>query len=195
MTVCVVNFNMCLQSATCHIFLKTVVNITNWKKLFSDLMSNDWFYCFSSLTFKFIANSLIVLLAPTRYLSISIHLSFYYSIYLAFLSLVVRKNELEQQMLMNLNKKSWSDGLTLRDYKDHCGLNQVRTICTIYIKKLKNWSRSSSNPTDRRNLDPGPSPIQCPNSEPGPNLRMLAYYFFYLNFSSCFEEVKMCLGL
>ena len=100
-------------------------------------MSNDWFYCFSSLTFKFIANSLIVLLAPTRYLSISIHLSFYYSIYLAFLSLVVRKNELEQQMLMNLNKKSWSDGLTLRDYKDHCGLNQVRTICTIYIKKIK----------------------------------------------------------
>merc|ERR1711902_412263 len=35
----------------------------------------------------------------------------YYSI-----SINYRKNELEQKMLMNLNKKSWVDGLTLKDY-------------------------------------------------------------------------------
>merc|ERR1712087_510060 len=36
----------------------------------------------------------------------------YYSIAINY-----RKNELEQRMLMNLNKKSWVDGLTLRDYE------------------------------------------------------------------------------
>ena len=39
----------------------------------------------------------------------------YYSIAINY-----RKNELEQRMLMNLNKKSWVDGLTLRDYNNHC---------------------------------------------------------------------------
>merc|ERR1712004_964203 len=43
----------------------------------------------------------------------------YYSIAINY-----RKNELEQRMLMNLNKKSWVDGLTLRDYNHHCSLNQ-----------------------------------------------------------------------
>ena len=41
--------------------------------------------------------------------------SHYYSIAINY-----RKNELEQRMLMNLNKKSWVDGLTLRDYNHHC---------------------------------------------------------------------------
>ena len=45
----------------------------------------------------------------------------YYSI-----SINYRKNELEQKMLMNLNKKSWVDGLTLSDYNGHCQLNKVR---------------------------------------------------------------------
>ena len=44
----------------------------------------------------------------------------YYSI-----SINYRKNELEQKMLMNLNKKSWVDGLTLNDYDNHCQLNKV----------------------------------------------------------------------
>merc|ERR1712131_105835 len=35
---------------------------------------------------------------------------------------VYRKNEHEQQMLMNLHKKSWVDGLTLNDYNNHCQL-------------------------------------------------------------------------
>ncbi len=57
----------------------------------------------------------------------------YYSI-----SINYRKNELEQQMLMNLNKKSWIDGLTLRDYNEHCNLNTVSklNICgfLLYLK-------------------------------------------------------------
>ena len=51
----------------------------------------------------------------------------YYSIAINY-----RKNELEQRMLMNLNKKSWMDGLTLNDYNDHCQLNKVRTIENRY---------------------------------------------------------------
>ena len=43
----------------------------------------------------------------------------YYSIAINY-----RKNELEQRMLMNLNKKSWVDGLSLRDFKEHCSLNK-----------------------------------------------------------------------
>lgn len=43
----------------------------------------------------------------------------YYSI-----SINYRKNELEQKMLLNLNKKSWSDGLTLQDYGAHCAGNE-----------------------------------------------------------------------
>merc|ERR1719458_2462514 len=43
----------------------------------------------------------------------------YYSIAINY-----RKNELEQRMLMNLNKKSWMDGLTLYDYNEHCQLNK-----------------------------------------------------------------------
>ena len=47
----------------------------------------------------------------------------YYSIAINY-----RKNELEQRMLMNLNKKSWLDGLTLTDYKEHCQLNKVKRL-------------------------------------------------------------------
>jgi len=43
----------------------------------------------------------------------------YYSI-----SINYRKNELEQKMLLNLNKKSWVDGLTLQDYSDQCKTNE-----------------------------------------------------------------------
>ena len=55
----------------------------------------------------------------------------YYSIAINY-----RKNELEQRMLMNLNKKSWVDGLTLVDYKDHCQLNKVSSAVsgTPYLK-------------------------------------------------------------
>jgi len=59
----------------------------------------------------------------------------YYSIAINY-----RKNELEQRMLMNLNKKSWSDGLTLRDYKDHCSLNQ-NTVSEM-LQLAKNYDKA-----------------------------------------------------
>merc|ERR1712087_567777 len=40
------------------------------------------------------------------------------------LTINYKKNELEQQMLLNLHKKSWVDGLTLMDYKEYCSLNE-----------------------------------------------------------------------
>jgi len=43
----------------------------------------------------------------------------YYSIAINY-----RKNELEQKMLMNLHKESWSKGLTLQDYSGHCQNNE-----------------------------------------------------------------------
>ncbi|OXU30921.1 hypothetical protein TSAR_001888 [Trichomalopsis sarcophagae] len=43
----------------------------------------------------------------------------YYSININY-----RKNELEQKMLLNLNKKTWMDGLTLENYSEHCKLNE-----------------------------------------------------------------------
>jgi len=59
----------------------------------------------------------------------------YYSIAINY-----RKNELEQRMLMNLNKKSWSDGLTLRDYKDHCSLNE-KTVGEM-LQLAKNYDKA-----------------------------------------------------
>jgi len=61
----------------------------------------------------------------------------YYSI-----SINYRKNELEQKMLMNLNKKSWVDGLTLNDYNNHCQLNkdtikEMLTLAKNYDKALE----------------------------------------------------------
>jgi 26S proteasome regulatory subunit N11 len=38
----------------------------------------------------------------------------YYSIVIDY-----RKNELEEQMLMNLNKKNWTDGLSVQTFEDH----------------------------------------------------------------------------
>merc|ERR1719198_2930380 len=43
----------------------------------------------------------------------------YYSIALSY-----RKNELEQQMLMNLHKKNWTDGLRVSDYEKHSEENR-----------------------------------------------------------------------
>lgn len=43
----------------------------------------------------------------------------YYSIAINY-----RKNELEQQMLMNLHKKEWTHGLVLNDFNQHAELNE-----------------------------------------------------------------------
>lgn len=59
----------------------------------------------------------------------------YYSIAINY-----RKNELEQRMLMNLNKKSWVDGLTLNNYKSHCELNQQ--TCNEMLQLAKNYDKA-----------------------------------------------------
>ncbi|CAM9852765.1 unnamed protein product, partial [Phaeothamnion confervicola] len=43
----------------------------------------------------------------------------YYSIVIDY-----RKNELEEQMLMNLHKKQWTDGLVMRRFEDHQAANE-----------------------------------------------------------------------
>jgi 26S proteasome regulatory subunit N11 len=57
----------------------------------------------------------------------------YYSI-----SINYRKNELEQKMLLNLHKKSWSDGLRLEDYNDHCNVNEKTIESMLDLAKLYN---------------------------------------------------------
>lgn len=54
----------------------------------------------------------------------------YYSI-----SINYRKNELEQKMLFNLNKKSWVNGLTLTDYDQHCAANEKTVKDMIELAK------------------------------------------------------------
>lgn len=82
----------------------------------------------------------------------------YYSITINY-----RKNELEQkvgqnthlrfvenvqcwtvifitpQMLLNLHKKSWMEGLTLQDYSEHCKLNE--TIVKEMLELAKNYNK------------------------------------------------------
>ncbi|VVD01166.1 unnamed protein product, partial [Leptidea sinapis] len=59
----------------------------------------------------------------------------YYSI-----SINYRKNELEQKMLLNLHKKSWMDGLTLSDYKEHCKINE--STVTDMLELAKNYNKA-----------------------------------------------------
>lgn len=50
----------------------------------------------------------------------------YYSIAINY-----RKNELEEKMLLNLHKKKWTDGLTLRRFDTHSKTNEQ----TVQVKK------------------------------------------------------------
>lgn len=59
----------------------------------------------------------------------------YYSI-----SINYRKNELEQKMLLNLHKKSWMDGLTLANYKDHSAINE--TTVAEMLDLAKNYNKA-----------------------------------------------------
>jgi 26S proteasome regulatory subunit N11 len=61
----------------------------------------------------------------------------YYSIALSY-----RKNDLEQQMLMNLHKKNWADGLKVNDYNTHSTENseavkEMATLSQEYEKSVK----------------------------------------------------------
>lgn len=42
-------------------------------------------------------------------------------------------------MLLNLHKKSWMDGLTLRDYNDHCQMNE-KTVQEM-LELAKNYNK------------------------------------------------------
>ncbi|XP_040565406.1 26S proteasome non-ATPase regulatory subunit 14 [Lepeophtheirus salmonis] len=76
----------------------------------------------------------------------------YYSI-----SINYRKNELEQRMLMNLNKKSWIDGLTLTDYHQHGTQNQetVKDMVNLaknYDKALEEEEKMSAQELAIKNV-------------------------------------------
>ncbi|XP_064115489.1 26S proteasome non-ATPase regulatory subunit 14 isoform X2 [Macrobrachium nipponense] len=61
----------------------------------------------------------------------------YYSIPIKY-----RMNEREQQMLLNLHKKSWMEGLMLQNYHEHSSLNEdtvkeILNLATAYNKSLE----------------------------------------------------------
>lgn len=61
----------------------------------------------------------------------------YYSININY-----SKNDLEQKMLLNLNKKTWTDSLTLKDFGEHCQANQksveqLLSLAKAYSKGLE----------------------------------------------------------
>jgi len=61
----------------------------------------------------------------------------YYSIPIKY-----RMNEREQQMLLNLHKKSWMEGLTLQNYNNHSCLNEdtvkgILGLAQAYNKSLE----------------------------------------------------------
>mmetsp|Transcript_1502 Transcript_1502/g.4461 ORF Transcript_1502/g.4461 Transcript_1502/m.4461 type:complete len:310 (-) Transcript_1502:298-1227(-) len=60
----------------------------------------------------------------------------YYSI-----SINYRKNPLEEQMLLNLQKKSWQSGLTLRSFTEHSGKNktaaeEIKDLSAAYSQEV-----------------------------------------------------------
>jgi 26S proteasome regulatory subunit N11 len=61
----------------------------------------------------------------------------YYSIAINY-----RKNELEEKMLLNLNRKKWSDGLTLKTFESHsegnCAmLRKMADLAKSYVKSIE----------------------------------------------------------
>lgn len=59
----------------------------------------------------------------------------YYSIAINY-----RKNELEQKMLLNLHKKSWMEGLQLKNFKDHSCSNESTVLQMLDLAKAYNKS-------------------------------------------------------
>jgi len=59
----------------------------------------------------------------------------YYSIPIKY-----RMNHKEQQMLLNLHKKSWMEGLTLQNYKEHGNLNEETVKDILNLAKSYNKS-------------------------------------------------------
>jgi len=57
----------------------------------------------------------------------------YYSINISY-----RKNELEQKMLLNLNKKNWTNGLTVKSAVDHAKSNEETLSTLLSLAKQYN---------------------------------------------------------
>ena len=57
----------------------------------------------------------------------------YYSIAIDY-----RKNELEEQMLMNLHKNTWSDGLVLSKFEDHAAANATTVKAMLALTEQYN---------------------------------------------------------
>ncbi|VDM33410.1 unnamed protein product [Hydatigera taeniaeformis] len=51
-----------------------------------------------------------------------------------------RKNKREQTMLMNLDKRTWQEGLTLEDYSTHCNANHKTLLQVLDLVKTYNKS-------------------------------------------------------
>nr|CDS22512.1 26S proteasome regulatory subunit N11 [Echinococcus granulosus] len=51
-----------------------------------------------------------------------------------------RKNKREQTMLMNLDKRTWQEGLTLEDYSVHCNANHKTLLQVLDLVKTYNKS-------------------------------------------------------
>ncbi|KAJ3347096.1 26S proteasome non-ATPase regulatory subunit 14 [Entophlyctis luteolus] len=60
---------------------------------------------------------------------------YYYSIGINY-----RKNELEQKMLLNLHKKDWTQGLTLKDFHEHSCSNEESVKKMLKLSELYNKS-------------------------------------------------------
>eukprot|EP00123_Amoebidium_parasiticum_P014805 comp22651_c0_seq1/m.34917 comp22651_c0_seq1/g.34917 ORF comp22651_c0_seq1/g.34917 comp22651_c0_seq1/m.34917 type:complete len:311 (-) comp22651_c0_seq1:46-978(-) len=76
----------------------------------------------------------------------------YYSI-----SINYRKNELEQKMLLNLHKKSWTDGLTLEQFDKHTHLNakvvqQMLDLARLYNKSVEEEDTMTAEQLAVRNV-------------------------------------------
>ena len=76
----------------------------------------------------------------------------YYSIAINY-----RKTELEQDMLRNLHKKSWVDGLTLKDHDDHCNINRedvadMLRLAKDYGKSLEEQEKMTERQLELKNV-------------------------------------------
>lgn len=54
------------------------------------------------------------------------------------LSINYRKNELEQKMLLNLNKQNWTEGLVMANFSEHCAANEKTVKEMVALAKSYN---------------------------------------------------------
>ena len=71
----------------------------------------------------------------------------YYSIAINY-----RKNELEEKMLLNLNKKKWSDGLCLKTFESHTESNEetLKRMADLAKSYVKSIEEEQETPIEKR---------------------------------------------